>query len=283
MKRIHSQKGFTLVELAIVMTIIGLLIGGILKGQELMENARLTATVSQVKAYEAATTTFRDSFNAFPGDMTNAQNRIPNCNANCELPVGTIGAGNSIIGDVDWASALAYAPQLPVAGMANPPTTLGEETQLYWMHLLQTDLISGITDAPIRNATTPAWGVTHPNARLSGGFVSGYGDGTGGLGMPAATVGPAGTTLVMVATPNDQMVATAVALGQLPVSASRAAQIDRKMDDGKPSSGFVQAWGLNGAAAPGADICVDDTTATDLVYFEANSRKSCGLIFRIQG
>ena len=54
MKQMSNQKGFTLVELAIVMTIIGLLIGGVLKGQELMENARVTSTVAQVKGYEGA-------------------------------------------------------------------------------------------------------------------------------------------------------------------------------------------------------------------------------------
>ena len=42
----HHEKAFTLVELAIVMTIIGLLIGGILKGQELLENARVTSTIA---------------------------------------------------------------------------------------------------------------------------------------------------------------------------------------------------------------------------------------------
>jgi prepilin-type N-terminal cleavage/methylation domain-containing protein len=49
-----SQAGFTLVELAIVMIIIGLLIAGVLKGQELIANARVTSTVAQVKAIDAA-------------------------------------------------------------------------------------------------------------------------------------------------------------------------------------------------------------------------------------
>ncbi|MCK5555335.1 MAG: prepilin-type N-terminal cleavage/methylation domain-containing protein, partial [Alphaproteobacteria bacterium] len=62
MKKIHRQKGFTLVELAIVLTIIGLLIGGILKGQQLMQNARVTATIAQIQAIESATTTFRDTY-----------------------------------------------------------------------------------------------------------------------------------------------------------------------------------------------------------------------------
>ena len=50
----HSEQGFTLVELAIVMVIIGLLIGGILKGQELIANARISSTVSQLKGLDAA-------------------------------------------------------------------------------------------------------------------------------------------------------------------------------------------------------------------------------------
>lgn len=280
MKSLDTQKGFTLVELAIVMTIIGLLIGGILKGQELMENARVTSTISQVKAYEAATTTFRDSFNAFPGDMPNAQNRVPNCNANCDPAVGVGLAGNSIVGAPGWAAG-GYVPQLAAGGMANPPAAVGEETQLYWVHLLQADLVSGVTDQAIRAVTVPAWGITHPNAKIGGGFVVGYGDGTPGLGMPAAVVGPAGTTLVMTNAPNDQM--NAALLGQLPLSPARAAQIDRKMDDGKPGAGFVQAWGTQGAAAAGADICFDNTIALAPNYFEANTAKSCGLIFRIQG
>ena len=78
---LKSQAGFTLVELAIVMIIIGLLIGGVLKGQELITNAQITATVAQVKSIDGATTTFKDMYNALPGDMLNPAGRLPNCAA----------------------------------------------------------------------------------------------------------------------------------------------------------------------------------------------------------
>lgn len=275
MKCNQSQKGFTLVELAIVMTIIGLLIGGILKGQELMENARTTATVAQIKSYEAATTSFRDSYNGLPGDLRNAQARVPNCTANCNPVAAT--AGNSIIGIPTYGSG-GWAAQVAATGMPKPPAAEISETSLYWMHLLLADLISGVTDSTIDTtnpAVTPAWGETHPSARLGGGFIVGYNNGTAGPGMPAGTIGPAGTILLLVAQPTSVPANTA---GTGAISASRAAQIDRKLDDGKPTKGFVQAFGPSGAT--GTDVCHDSTTDS---YAEANSRKSCGLIFRIQG
>ena len=64
-----KQGGFTLVELAIVMVIIGLLIGGILKGQELIKNAAISATAAQIKAFESAFVTFEDIYQAKPGDF----------------------------------------------------------------------------------------------------------------------------------------------------------------------------------------------------------------------
>ncbi len=76
-----NESGFTLVELAIVLMIIGLLIGAILRGQELLESARITATLQQVKAYQGAIVTFRDTYGALPGDLRTALDRVPNCTA----------------------------------------------------------------------------------------------------------------------------------------------------------------------------------------------------------
>lgn len=274
----RTPNGFTLVELAIVMTIIGLLIGGILKGQELMENARTTATIAQVKSYEAATTSFRDTFNGTPGDLRGAQDRIPNCTANCS-PLAAR-AGNNIIGDPAWGAS-NFPLQVPFVGMAKPPTAEGDEVSLYWMHLLMADLISGVRDSAIAavpaGAVVPAWGETHPAARIGGGFIVGYGDGSRGPGMPAGTIGPSGTILALVPYPNIRPTAAA---GADALSAQRAAQIDRKLDDGKPTKGFVQAYGVSGVGSSVTDVCHDTTNDT---YYEANTRKSCGLLFRIQG
>jgi len=269
MKCIKTQKGFTLVELAIVMTIIGLLIGGILKGQELMDNARVSATIAQVKGIEAATTSFRDSYNSFPGDMPNANTRVPSCNANCVALAAS--AGDSIIGTAAGFNA-NYNPQQTVA-MPQPPTNVTNETQLFWTELLLANLTSGYTDAPIQ-ATPPApsWGVTNPEAKLGGGFNVGYAVGLIGLNSPmAANTGPSGTVLVLHSNPTAAIVGTT---GNLPLTPGRAAQIDRKLDDGKPGTGFVQAYGV-------ATSCWN--TAAIAAYNESVTAKDCGLILRIQG
>lgn len=82
----HNQSGFTLIEIAIVLVIIGLLLGGVLKGQELITSARVRNLISQQDGIKAAFFGFQDRFRALPGDYTAATTNINNistvaCNA----------------------------------------------------------------------------------------------------------------------------------------------------------------------------------------------------------
>lgn len=116
------QQGFTLVELAIALMVIGLLIGGVLKGQELIENARMTAFIRQIKAYDAATMIFRNTYGALPGDIKRP-NRIPNCTEEmCNM--GGNGNGKIYSSDSTSPSGLEnynFFPHLTKAGMIQGP------------------------------------------------------------------------------------------------------------------------------------------------------------------
>lgn len=76
MKKVLRQKGFTLIEIAIVLVIIGLLLGGVLKGQELINTARVRALNNTVDGITAAWFSFQDRYRAFPGDYATAQSNI---------------------------------------------------------------------------------------------------------------------------------------------------------------------------------------------------------------
>ena len=68
MKRTSNQKGFTLVEIAIVLVIIGLILGAILKGQSMIENAKLKRIKSDIDSLVAGVYGYQDKFNHLPGD-----------------------------------------------------------------------------------------------------------------------------------------------------------------------------------------------------------------------
>ncbi len=59
---VQKQKGFTLVEIAIVLVIVGLLLGGVLKGQELIKSAKVKAVLSDVNAYRVAILSYEDRY-----------------------------------------------------------------------------------------------------------------------------------------------------------------------------------------------------------------------------
>lgn len=77
----RRRNGFTLIEIAIVLVIIGLLLGGVLKGQELIQSARVRNLISQQDGVKAAYFGFLDRYRALPGDYSQAQANIPGCSA----------------------------------------------------------------------------------------------------------------------------------------------------------------------------------------------------------
>jgi prepilin-type N-terminal cleavage/methylation domain-containing protein len=214
----HS--GFTLVELAIVLMIIGLLIGGILKGQELINNARVTTTLRHIKSFDAATITFQDSYGALPGDIVNPATRLPNCAAaNCNLS----GNGNSIIG--------------------NPTALSSDENAVFWLHLSAANLVSGIdmnsnwTGTNFYTASYPAapaggfFGIIHYDVAPDSTFVNGvYG---------------VHWTISKIGTPNS--IDPAIPINFM-------ARIDQKIDDGKPWSGDFIANAYCGGLLNAGDL-----------------------------
>ena len=70
------QQGFTLVEIAIVLVIIGLILGGILKGQELIDSARVRSISNDISGIRAGWYAFQDRYNSLPGDFIGAPTQI---------------------------------------------------------------------------------------------------------------------------------------------------------------------------------------------------------------
>ncbi|MES3021137.1 MAG: prepilin-type N-terminal cleavage/methylation domain-containing protein [Pseudomonadota bacterium] len=76
------QAGFTLVEIAIVLVIIGLLLGGVLKGQGLIDSAKVKNIIQQSNALSAAVNAYQDKFRALPGDDLLATSHVPGATSN---------------------------------------------------------------------------------------------------------------------------------------------------------------------------------------------------------
>lgn len=114
-----SEAGFTLIEIAIVLVIIGLLLGGVLKGQELITGARVRNIIQQQDGVKAAYFGFLDRYRALPGDYANAKATITGITdvAGCGNGTGN-GDGNGQVVEALHENILAWE-HLSKAGFIN--------------------------------------------------------------------------------------------------------------------------------------------------------------------
>ena len=138
----RHQSGFTLIEIAIVLVIIGLLLGGILKGQELITQGRIRNVSNDFQSMTAAINLYQDRYRALPGDDVGANTRWSST---------TAGNGNGVI-----------------AGDYNT-TTSTDESRLFWQHLRLAGLVGGATTDVTQpaNAASGITGVQNTGMGLS--------------------------------------------------------------------------------------------------------------------
>lgn len=157
------QKGFTLVEIAIVLVIIGLLLGGILKGQEMITQAKIKNIISDFSGISAAFHGYQDRYRAIPGDDGNANTRWA-------TPTAAIqGDQNGVVsGTYNFACSA-------------PGTTVGtNEACFWWDHLRRSGFVAGAGTVQPLNAVSGIVGVQSGNG-ASGAVLGSDASGLGGF------------------------------------------------------------------------------------------------------
>ncbi len=129
-----KQSGFTLVEIAIVLVIIGLLLGGVLKGQELINSAKVKNFATDFRNVPLFIYGFQDKYKVLPGDDWNISAKIPNA-TNATTPAAT---GNNGRIDGNWDTV-----------------TVTDESMLFWQHVRLAGLAAGTTVVAANNTYWP--------------------------------------------------------------------------------------------------------------------------------
>jgi prepilin-type N-terminal cleavage/methylation domain-containing protein len=203
------KNGFTLVELAIAMIVIGLIVGGVTAGSTIAQQARIRTIINEATTYKSAISTFQTAYGALPGDISNASSYWPSCDG---TPTNCNGNNN---GWIDLTSSLTQ-----------------NEALRAWQQLAASGIIPGSYTGIATVASQADIGTNVPGSKY---FNAGYAIALYNYTSPgnvinfgAATTGAPLTTAVL--TPKD------------------AYALDLKIDDGLARNGNVWAYGSAGAA-----------------------------------
>jgi prepilin-type N-terminal cleavage/methylation domain-containing protein len=219
-----QQSGFTLVEIAIVLVIIGLLLGGVLKGQELINSAKVKNMIGDFRTVSSLVYAYQDRFKAFPGDQN--QNQLNDAFGANVATVCTLGAPGC-------AQNNGRTDGVWTAGNADGTGVATDESSVFWQHVRLANLATGPTDLTDTN---------YRPRNADGGFI--------GIEMAGAVAPYIGGMR------GSFFICSAGILGRY------VKQIDTTMDDGNTAGGSVRAAATGAARGAGAvnTVAIDDGT-----------------------
>lgn len=253
--------GFTLVELSIVLVIIGLIVGGVLVGKDLIRAAELRSIASEKERFLTAVYSFKTKYNAVPGDFTAAQT-IWGAAASCTTAQTTTATCN---GDGDGSIE-----------RRSPSGSLGNESFLFWKHLANAGLVpgsyTGVKDGSNIAATTVN---NAPQGKIAGSlwYIEDWGIQT--------NVSWAWNGKYLNCFEVGLLVANSDPWGSF-LTAAEMSALDAKIDDGKPGSGSLVAARNEPECAVKADGVspAGPTDGDTAIYKPTSSGYQCFLTFR---
>jgi len=261
------RRGFSLVELSIVLVLLGLLTGGILAGQSLIRASELRGVVGEYQRYQSAIQTFRDTYTAAPGDMKNA--------------TAYWGRTSTAVSCVTNSSAAVAAPGTcdgngdeSLNNISSGASTSQESFQL-WNHLALAGLIEGSYSGFVGSGSTVEGiiGTNIPGSRITNGAWFAWNWLANGGSASLFYQGANYYNGLAIGGSNRPTWPSAALF-----KPEEAWNIDTKLDDGKPGAGRIIAMYWDNSSGTG---CGDGTTNTNLAanYNIAYNAPACVLIF----
>jgi len=273
MKHINTVKnaGFTLLELSIVLVIIGLVVGGVLVGTDLIKSAKLQKVIREVQGYQNAVATFKLKYGGMPGDMRGASNFFPGAVFNADATNWQ--GSDALPGDGYINAGLEGADawrQLALAGLINASNMEGAER-------CGADATDSQFCGQLRGVTAPASSFNDKGAWQLGVQYTEYissGYGSGG----------AVNQLLFTAASRDFGNGHTWYTGGKILTSLAAYNIDSKIDDGFPTTGSVRNASYNSSASSSESEdrkvlrCVLDDV-TPRTYIRLDGEAACTLAF----
>jgi prepilin-type N-terminal cleavage/methylation domain-containing protein len=257
-RKTDKRAAFTLIEISIVLVIIGLIVGGVLLGQDLIEGARMRAQISQLEKFDSAVTTFKLKYNALPGDVWSPTQF--GLGFDCSPP--NHGNQNGIIEDENGSY---------------PPSHTNCEPVYFFVHLQQAQLISELNNwSSAANSCynngqySQTIGCQFPEGKVgSGGFLA-HSDASGTLGyfFGMSLYDPTVLNPYNITQHTNNPVITPM----------QAYQLDVKLDDGLPMTGNIKSMIRPQLTDNVAGNCI--TTVVGNAYNIPNTNLACRLWIR---